>query len=563
VIGFTLADRHFQDGQVPKATRLKVSVTVSQLARDGRVRSVVKRREGRVWLHRTTRLTFPTLLESAIYRFDIEFKSLDGTRVARYGQYFRSAPPHTRARIGLRSANVLPGDTLSAWFENLGTTRFSTGFGYQIQRFNGDFWEVDPTLRYGLFPRVLVRLGPTEAFDCFELKIPDNQPVGRYRLVKEIRRSHPMMITEEFRVTSESVGIQFSHRGFSAHPAHASQAKGRARDCTSEARLSKSAASRVDYVVWCGVQSGRVALRIRRPDGSPPVAFSRRPRVSGPGAAGPFVCRAARGGRISCEGKKDGPVTIRGSLAFAAESRCVTRLSLNLWQWTGDFFTTPVGCPRGYRGQRLRPLREIIAARAEDGLDLDLAGDREAIVRRARQLQQAWLRGDPVARWTSEEEAFGMPLRAFEQAELEYRDRYRERFQDLVEDGDWVEKNAASTWAGYEIDSRAGGIIYVGFTAEPEAMLEKLKRLLIAPDRFRPFPVPPKYTERELWHILETFWPDSGPLSRLINSSGIDYLANKVEVGTEHVARVRRLLAELYGPEAPFEVVFEGPAIPQ
>jgi hypothetical protein len=277
--------------------------------------------------------------------------------------------------------------------------------------------------------------------------------------------------------------------------------------------------------------------------------------------AGPFQCRATRGGRISCEGKKDGPVTIRGALAFAAGTRCTTRLSLNLWRWTGDFFSAPRGCPHSYRGQRLRSLREIITERAEHGLDLDLAGDREAIVRRAKQLQQAWLRGDPVARWTSEEEAFRMPLRAFEQAEMEYRERYRERFQDLVEDGDWVEKNAASSWAGYEIDQRAGGIIYVGFTVEPEATLEKLKRLLIAPDRFRPFPVSPRYTEEELLRIEETLWAQSKPLSRLINSTGIDYLANKVEVGTEHIARVRRLLAERYGPDAPFEVVFEGPGI--
>jgi hypothetical protein len=38
--------------------------------------------------------------------------------------------------------------------------------------------------------------------------------------------------------------------------------------------------------------------------------------------------------------------------------------------------------------------------------------------------------------------------------------------------------------------------------------------------------------------------------------SGLD---NRVEVGTQHVRRVRELLARKFGPEAPFEVVFEKP----
>jgi hypothetical protein len=211
--------------------------------------------------------------------------------------------------------------------------------------------------------------------------------------------------------------------------------------------------------------------------------------------------------------------------------------------------------------ERERHIRQIIGDRAYYGLDRDLAGDSAAIVRRARGLLSAWRRGDPVARWTSEEEAFGMPLRAAEQIELEYRDTYRNHFQDLVEEGDWVAKNAPTTYAGYEIDEAAGGIIYVGFTKEPEATLEKLKKHLIAPDRFKPFPIPPRYTEAELMKIEENFPRPKSPLWNLVNMSGIDYLANKIEVGTQHIARFRRLIAAIYGPEAPFEVVFAQPAV--
>jgi hypothetical protein len=92
-------------------------------------------------------------------------------------------------------------------------------------------------------------------------------------------------------------------------------------------------------------------------------------------------------------------------------------------------------------------------------------------------------------------------------------------------------------------------------------MLEKLKQRLIAPDRFKPFPITPTYTEAELEKIWLNFPPQKSPLWGLINQTGIDYLANKIEVGTEHVARVRNLIAARYGPDAPFEVVFARPVV--
>jgi hypothetical protein len=337
-------------------------------------------------------------------------------------------------------------------------------------------------------------------------------------------------------------------------------ASGRAQDCTTEAKLSPEGRSVVRYVIWCGVQSGRVTLKIRRPHGSAVVGFSRTAQAAGPGASGPLRCHSQRGGRVACVGRTSGPVTFRGSVTVAPGTRCTALLSLNVWKWTGDSLDFPTGCPRSYQ-QRPRRIGQIVEDRAYYGLDRDLEGDRAAIVRRAKGLLQAWRRGDPVARWTSEEEAFGMPLTAAEQVELEYRDTYREHFQDLIEESDWVKKNAPDTYAGYELDEAAGGIIYVGFTAEPEAMLEKLKQRLIAPDRFKPFPVTPTYTEAELEKIWFAFPPRKSPLWGLINETGVDYLANKIEVGTEHVARVRRLIAARYGPDAPFEVVFARPVV--
>jgi hypothetical protein len=262
------------------------------------------------------------------------------------------------------------------------------------------------------------------------------------------------------------------------------------------------------------------------------------------------------GGLVLCSGRKSGPVTFRGSVTVALETQCAALLSLNVGGFTGSFFGYPSGCPKSHEKREPR-LGQIIYERSYYGLDRDLDGNRAAIVRRAKSLLQAWRRGNPVARWTDEEEVFGMPLRAFEQVELEYRERYIKRFQHLVEEGDWVAENAPSSYAGYEIDEVGGGIVYVGFTVEPKATLAKLKRRLIAPERFKPFPVTPTYTEAELEKIWLNFRPRRRPLRRLVNSTSIAYLANKVEVGTEHVARVRRLIVKEYGPDAPFKVVFE------
>jgi hypothetical protein len=334
----------------------------------------------------------------------------------------------------------------------------------------------------------------------------------------------------------------------------------RTRDCTTEAKLTDQP-SVVRYVVWCGTQAGRVTLKIRQPEGPALLGFSKTAEAGGPGAAGPLRCRSIPGGRALCSGEKTGPVTFRGSITVAPATRCRTLIYLNVWRWTGDSRDFPTGCPRAY-DERPPRVRAIIGERASEGLDLDLDGDRKAILQRAKQLQAAWFRGEPVARWTAMEEAWGMPMRAQDQVEMEYRETYREHFQLLVEDGDWVAKNAASTYAGYELAFSEGGIVYVGFTAEQDAMLEKLRQRLIAPERFQPFPIPPTYTEAELEKIWFEFPRRKSALWSLVNQTYIDYLANKIAVGTEHVARVKRLIAKLYGPDAPFKVVFGRPVMP-
>jgi hypothetical protein len=205
-------------------------------------------------------------------------------------------------------------------------------------------------------------------------------------------------------------------------------------------------------------------------------------------------------------------------------------------------------------------LKETRRFRESSGLDLDLGGDRRAISHRIKALQRAWQRGNPVARWSAS--TFSALLRPADATELEYRERYIAQADTAIPR--WAEKHAGSTYAGWDIEpEKYGGTIFVGFTEDQASFLAALKRevKLIAPERIELFPIAPTFTIDELEDFEEDPKLFKGEIGNLINSVAVDVLANRVEVGTEHVARVRKLLAERYGAEAPYLVVFESSAL--
>jgi hypothetical protein len=201
-IGFTLPVHPRNGGKSWRRPPWKALATVSVLAPSGQVRRVVKRIEDFVRWPRATKLTFATPVVSAIYRINVIFERRDGTRVGRYGQYFRAAPPKFAARIALSNNQFAPGQVVSARLENAGVERFGAGYGYRVERFNGTSWEVDPSLQgERKVPKVLVVLGPAATFDCLHLEIPGNQNPGQYRLVKEVSQSsRRVIVTRTFTV---------------------------------------------------------------------------------------------------------------------------------------------------------------------------------------------------------------------------------------------------------------------------------------------------------------------------------------------------------------------------
>jgi hypothetical protein len=257
---------------------------------------------------------------------------------------------------------------------------------------------------------------------------------------------------------------------------------------------------------------------------------------------------------VSCAGRVSGPVTLRGWIAAPRGTRCAAGLRART---AGLLYAAkPDGCPGGAPERAPEDLGYMRSFRRSFGLDPDLHGDRVAIDRRIRGLIRAWSRGEPVARVTTGE--LGLPLRARDDRELEFRDEYREQTASILEH--WAPRHAAATFAGWDFDHEHGGIFYIGFTGDQDAQLAAFKARfdLIAPGRIRPFPIPPTHSERELIaleeEVLEWFLTVEGDL---FTSLSTDILANKVEVGTLHVAKARRLLTERFGADAPIRVVHE------
>ena len=154
---------------------------------------------------------------------------------------------------------------------------------------------------------------------------------------------------------------------------------------------------------------------------------------------------------------------------------------------------------------RLPQFQEIKRFREEYGLDLDLKGNKLALDERIFELINSWNAPNSylgaVARASTEQ--WGMPLRPVDVAELEYRERYVEEDGPLIEE--WALEHHPTTYAGYEIDQRAGGLLRIGFTENQQTLVSELlgQLPLMAADRIAPFSITPTKSIGSLEQIDE------------------------------------------------------------
>lgn len=207
---------------------------------------------------------------------------------------------------------------------------------------------------------------------------------------------------------------------------------------------------------------------------------------------------------------------------------------------------------------------EIKSFREAYGLDrdLNLATEEQAINRRIFNLMGAW--DNPhtpegeVAR--SSAERWGVPLRPIDVSEMEYREWYMQVNIPLVEA--WVENHRASTYAGYYVDHRNGGILHIGFTSEQAAALLELQEQtpLVAMDRLAVYSSPPLVARKSLIAVLnevEAAWTSDPVLASLVNSAGVDEATDTVEVTGTDPVQIDSHLKTALGANAPIREVYE------
>lgn len=200
---------------------------------------------------------------------------------------------------------------------------------------------------------------------------------------------------------------------------------------------------------------------------------------------------------------------------------------------------------------------QIRQFREEFGLDLDLKGNERAIAERIFNLIDAWHEpGTPEgqvaqASW----EKWGVPLRAADVAELEYRERYIE--QDAAEITTWAAGNAKTSYAGWNVENAAGGIVRVGFTAEEAAHVAALKSYLAsqgvpAVDRVEPASSPPSYPLVSLYEMAEKLM--SSPGAGTLEVVSVDEAADRIDVEALQQGPAESWVRERLGSGAPVQV---------
>jgi YD repeat-containing protein len=154
-------------------------------------------------------------------------------------------------------------------------------------------------------------------------------------------------------------------------------------------------------------------------------------------------------------------------------------------------------------------------------------------------------------------ERWGVPLRPDDIAELEYRDYYLDVNGELIEN--WANANASSTYAGYYMDHRAGGILRVGFTQDQIGLLSALKSStsLKAVDRIDVPPSAPAVSLASLVaanDLLAEALDENAALSNLVAELGVNESTNSLSIGAIDVAQAESVVEEMLGSQIPVDV---------
>jgi tripartite motif-containing protein 71 len=196
---------------------------------------------------------------------------------------------------------------------------------------------------------------------------------------------------------------------------------------------------------------------------------------------------------------------------------------------------------------------KVLRFREDFGLDLDLKGQELALNERIFDLISAWHNPNTpigeVARGSAER--WGVPMRSVDIAEMEYREWYLQ--ENATRINSWAADNASTTYAGYRVDNRAGGIIYVGFTANPTGAGEALKGsgVPVASERIQADPEPAAHSLKALVALARAIGVEAPPGSTIVDGGMSDY---RVEVGALDVGSAQSWIDSRFGPGTPVDI---------
>jgi YD repeat-containing protein len=200
---------------------------------------------------------------------------------------------------------------------------------------------------------------------------------------------------------------------------------------------------------------------------------------------------------------------------------------------------------------------DILEFREEFGLDLDIKGDEEAINDRIFNLIGDWHNPNTsqgeVARSTMQR--WGVPLRLVDAAELAYREEYVDEAAAAIPN--WASQiGAYADYAGYYVDHREGGVIFIGFTNQQAARVASIASHLLAPTRVKPFPIQPTNSYDYLQSLQTQLLQAPNPPTSM-GTIAINTKANRVDLGASDVPAVASFVDGVLGPGRPVNVFYQ------
>jgi YD repeat-containing protein len=193
--------------------------------------------------------------------------------------------------------------------------------------------------------------------------------------------------------------------------------------------------------------------------------------------------------------------------------------------------------------------------REDYGLDREHPLSKPELNKLVLELLYEWEAQLPTAMAAAD--TWGVPMRGPELAEMEYRTAYTNQAATLIPE--WAEEHAASSYGGMYVDERAGGRIYVGFTANQGSLVEALRQSgqLMNPSMVYAFPVPPTQSminTEELAASVAGALAGNTAAREATTSVSVANSQGVVEVGATNPTLVSEVLKTQLGASAPITV---------